>query len=543
MVIALRPRSGEPWLLGLHQCRCEREWTREDRELFKGISYRLTDALTSFLLHQDLRQSEERYRSLFENSVDGIFVSAPDGQMLDANPALCRMLGCDDRHELIRRADEHWQQFRDLHRARLAAGAAGIQAQLSCHDGRHIWVEIRTQPVYSKDAQVRYYQSIVRDVTEAKRAQQELMDSERKFRVLAESVPAAIWFYDGDALLYANSAAMTLTADLGAGLERLHPLARVESEVREAGVEAQQRGLLQGKPVSRREARIRAGDGQTRWVDYMTAAINYNGRPATLHTAFDITERKNAQAQLVRLIEENRQLLRQCLIIQEEERKSLAHDLHDELGQYLTAIKADAVSIARRSADRFHEIHEGANAIVTACNHLHQVLRYIMQQLRPAAIAELGLVETLRSTAKRWQAHHHGISCRFQAQGELGDLGDAVNITLYRVMQECLTNVARHAHATKVEVTLARRGPGRRRRSRDGRQQATENTLHPGVHLTVRDNGKGYSETSGPAGLGLLGMRERVTSLGGCLTITSRPGSGTCVSAVIPIRREIPVRH
>ena len=146
----------------------------------------------------------------------------------------------------------------------------------------------------------------------------------------------------------------------------------------------------------------------------------------------------------------------------------------------------------------------------------------IIRQLRPTALDHLGLSETLRDAVSAWRARHPEISCELKMEGEVEGLGEAVNITIYRIVQECLTNVVRHAAARSVEVQVSRA------------QDAARGDV---VRVTVRDDGKGLAQDGDrdSARYGLMGMRERVQALDGDFSIETRPGHGVTVCAVIPV--------
>jgi two-component system sensor histidine kinase UhpB len=231
----------------------------------------------------------------------------------------------------------------------------------------------------------------------------------------------------------------------------------------------------------------------------------------------DITEHKLArQAELQ--LEQNRQLTRVIQTRLEEERRSIARELHDELGQCVTAIKTIGAAIANRTKDVEPESHNNALTIVSVASHIYDVVHGIIRQLRPTALDHLGLSETLRDTVSAWRKRHPDIACELRFEGAIEGMGETINITIYRIVQECLTNVARHAMAERVEINVAR--------SSDS------------VRVTVRDNGKGFAEHEGkPTRFGLIGMRERVQALAGEFHMDSGPGRGTTVTASLPVAR------
>ncbi|HEX6828961.1 MAG TPA: histidine kinase, partial [Burkholderiales bacterium] len=194
----------------------------------------------------------------------------------------------------------------------------------------------------------------------------------------------------------------------------------------------------------------------------------------------------------------NRQLARQLLRVQEEERRALAHELHDELGQYLAAIQAEATAIARPGGQCPPRARDGADAIIGSVREIIRRVRGMLQRLRPETLESLGLEEAVRELVEGWRARNPDVECRLELAAPLGAIDDAAGIAAYRVVQEALTNVARHARARRVMVRLAR-GSGRERDA---------------LEITVRDDGIGRIPEP-QRGFGLLGMRERVEALGG----------------------------
>ena len=216
------------------------------------------------------------------------------------------------------------------------------------------------------------------------------------------------------------------------------------------------------------------------------------------------------------------ELSRRLIALQEEERRGIARELHDELGQYFSAIKVDAISIERAlgAGTEAAAPRRSAQAIVEAADHMHAIARGMLQRLRPAGLDELGLAACLQDLAETWE-QRHGVECAFLPAGELGELPEAVAITAYRIVQECLSNVARHAGATRATVRLARGAEA--------------------LMLSVEDDGRGLMTGAGPGGglgtpgLGLRGMRERAAALGGSLAVDASPTGGVRVSAVLPL--------
>lgn len=228
-----------------------------------------------------------------------------------------------------------------------------------------------------------------------------------------------------------------------------------------------------------------------------------------------LLRRVEAEARLADSLAENRRLSLSHVAVQEDERKQLARELHDELGQHLNAIKIDAVAI-RDWSESQHDVHDSACAIVNGTDHVQNIIRDRLRQLRPVGLDELGLSAALEHLVANWRARNPGTSAQLSINTGIDGLHEHENITLYRIAQEALNNVAKHARAAEVNINVASEARG--------------------LALTIADNGTGSADWNSTGGLGLVGMRERVEALGGRLEITSTPGHGFCVSVAMPER-------
>ncbi|HWW78857.1 MAG TPA: sensor histidine kinase [Steroidobacteraceae bacterium] len=235
----------------------------------------------------------------------------------------------------------------------------------------------------------------------------------------------------------------------------------------------------------------------------------------------ELRRRQLAEAQLEAALTDNRRLSQQYVRLQEAERKSLARELHDELGQYLNVIKLDAVAIRDGRLTDPTSLREQAGAIVTNSNHIHTVLTSLIRQLRPVGLDELGLGAALEHCIDTWRPRLPDVRLNLELSGEFGDLTEAVTLTVYRVVQEGLNNIAKHAAASQVTMRLERTPPG--------------NGSPDFVTVTITDDGVGVDTKVPTQGLGLIGMRERVAALAGHLEVSSTPGSGFQLKARIPV--------
>ena len=222
---------------------------------------------------------------------------------------------------------------------------------------------------------------------------------------------------------------------------------------------------------------------------------------------------------LERSVQRNQRLSRQLIQVQEDEQQRLARELHDELGQCLSAIHADAVAILRHGEQKYPPVRESAAAIVDVTRRIMSTVRTMLQRLRPETLDALGLREALRELMNTWRQRSPGVHCALHLEGDLDELNEAVNITVYRAIQESLTNVAKHACARHVVVEVAR-------------ERSAQADV---VRLRVEDDGVGSNAVSSGRGLGLLGMRERVTALGGRVNVDGRPGKGYRLQIELPL--------
>lgn len=210
--------------------------------------------------------------------------------------------------------------------------------------------------------------------------------------------------------------------------------------------------------------------------------------------------------------QQNRSLTQHSLQIQEDERRHLSQELHDELGQSLTAIKVLASASAHDHADTPKIIR----SITDICDHLINVVRSMMQQLHPLVLIELGLKASLEDLVNHWQDRNPQMTIELQCDDDVDMLDQAMSIQLFRVIQECLTNINRHADAKLVTIML-------------------EINEADQLLLKVSDDGQGCDIDQVASGFGLLGMRERVKSLDGEFAMLSKPGHGMTITATIPL--------
>jgi PAS domain S-box-containing protein len=358
---------------------------------------------------------------------------------------------------------------------------------------------------------------------ERRSTEEALRESEARFRTIFEYSPVAIFVTDlENTIIDANPAACQLHGSKRAQLLGQSVLDLIPPEQRTktgASVPKFARGewhLTQSFAWTRR--------GEAIPIAVTASRIEYAGRDAVLLHVRDVSEHKRTEARLRNSREQLRALSRRVENAREKERRRIAREVHDELGQALTGLKLEVAWLGKHLvADgrangnaKFLSKIESMSGLI---DETLQSVRKITTELRPGVLDALGLVAAVEWQAQEFQ-NRTGIRCRARTTSRTLTMEPEVSTAVFRIFQEILRNVVRHAHATKVEIEL----------------KATPSNLL----LVVRDNGRGISELEGsaPSSLGLLGMRERALAFGGEVEICGIPAEGTIVTVYVPIAGE-----
>jgi two-component system, NarL family, sensor histidine kinase UhpB len=220
----------------------------------------------------------------------------------------------------------------------------------------------------------------------------------------------------------------------------------------------------------------------------------------------EISDKFNRMAStLEQSIRNNHRLTQQIIHLQEEERKKLARDLHDEIGQYLTAVHIDASAMV--AAKKLTVARESATAIAQITRQMMFTIQDLLARLRPRVLDELGLSLALAELIHHWHDRNRNIMVVNEISNHLSQPDESVAVTVYRILQECLTNISKHAAASRVTIVVA--------------------DTEDGLSMRVEDDGRGFDASLPSRGYGLAGMQERVEGLMGSMNITSAHGQGT----------------
>ncbi len=387
-----------------------------------------------------------------------------------------------------------------------------------------IWVEGYAAPLREADGGIVWH-GILNDVTHQKHIEQERRNDEERLKLALAAARMGVWEWDiqSNAVFWSPECYEMLGSDgFDETMDGFTNL--VHAEDRERIMHAVQQAITE-KVVFSAEFRVTRTDGKQLWLlNLGRAQYNAQGVPTRMiGIAQDITERKRAEAELEKSLEQVRSLALHVQNVREEERKRIAREIHDEWGQALAGLKFDLFWLENHLvADdpaALRLCQEKAHTMTELIGSTIEVGRKIATELRPRILDDLGLVIALRWQAQEFQTRT-GIHCNFVALPEDLTVSAEQATALFRIFQETLTNVARHAQATTINAYLKKQDDC--------------------LRLKVRDNGRGITvqEMSRPGSLGLVGMRERVLPFGGKIRIRGKAGKGTIVIVSLPLQKE-----
>lgn len=354
------------------------------------------------------------------------------------------------------------------------------------------------------------------DITERKRAEAELKASEQKYKLLFESNPLSMWMLSlpDYNIIDVNHVTLqqygyTKEEFLNLSVLDLRPVEDIEKF--KTNTHSEFRGIYHAGIW-----RHKKKNGNIMYIDIVTHDIMYKGQETRLVLANDVTEKYIAEEKLKESYEEIRNLTGHLQNVREEERLHIAREIHDELGQLLTVLKMDVSWLNKKTDSENVFAKEKLAEILTLIDTTVKTVRRIASELRPSLLDDLGLLPAMEWHLEEFE-RRSGITKEFHTPETELHLPDSLKIGLFRILQESLTNVARHSGAKNVSVSLFQKDKQ--------------------LILTIKDNGNGIEEK--PPGsrktLGLLGMKERTTMMGGEYNITSVKGEGTTVTVVVPL--------
>jgi PAS domain S-box-containing protein len=466
-----------------------------------------------------LRESEERFRRYFELGLIGMTMMSPSKGILDVNDELCRILGYE-REELLHKS---WADLThpddiasDLMQfERVVAGEIdgySLDKRWVRKDGRIIYSIMAARCVRRLDGTVDYFIGLVQDITARKMAEEKLRRSEALLAegqrisqtgswVLSLVTGALSWSLEHYRLWGVNPDSFEVTL---ASTRLL-----IFADDRDATVNEFDTAIRERRGVHA-EFRVVRPNGTVRHMLSVGQPVQTESGSCEEYvgTVMDVTDRKVEEAA-------RQELRRQLIAAQEDERRRIALEMHDHFGQQLSALVLK-MSELRRDLGRRVGFARELESLERIARQLDRDLEQIVGRLRPTALDDLGLVAALTEYVTQWSELFH-VAAELHTNGTKADrLGSELETALYRITQEALNNVAKHARAKHVSVLIDQR---------DDR-----------VSVIVEDDGVGFDPERPSARFGLAGMRDRARLLGGLVDIESRSGRGTTVVARIPLK-------
>jgi PAS domain S-box-containing protein len=459
-----------------------------------------------------------------------------DGSLIMMNDAGLRMIEADSLEQVVGHCvyplvvEPHRRQFQTLIE-RTFQGETGILAfEIVGLKGTRRWLEIHATPLRDETGRITAAVSVTRDITVKKRSEEALKESEARHRIVMRATNDVIWDWDlqTNALWWSDNffevfgyRRETMEAGVEAWMTRLHPddRDRVLNDIFLA--------IQEKRQIWSDEYRLRRADGSYTYV-YDRGYIHLDGEGSAVRMTgafMDITARKQAEELLRNSRDELRALSSHLQSVREQERARIARELHDEFGQVLTGLKIDLswlgdVLRTLGKSKKVKQLGDRTRIMNRLVDESIATIRKLVAELRPAVLDHLDLVEALEWQARDFQQRTR-IACDFRCALVGVDLDQDHKTAVFRIVQEALTNVARHAKAAQVTICLEEAGDQ--------------------LHLVVEDNGRGITdhEIASPSSFGILGMQERAELLGGQLLLYGRPDFGTIVSVRFPTKPEI----
>ncbi|MBA4065593.1 MAG: hypothetical protein C0501_18140 [Isosphaera sp.] len=514
-----------------------------------AVSYDITPRVEA---ERSLRASEERFRLLVENARDhAIFGLSPEGVVTTWNEGAERVFGYA-ADEIVGRTgdvfftpDDRAAGLPERERATAAAeGKAGDDNWAVRKDGSRFWASGASSAVRDEAGRLTGFAKVVRDRTEARAAEEAIRRAEEQLRQALAAARMGLWWWDVPTDTHTRDANLNRMLGLPPARTRqslAEFLGRVHPDERAAVRAAFDRAVREGRELAT-EFRVVWPDGTVRWLRDQGDVF---GQPddGTLHMSgavMDVTERKEAEealrqardelearvagrtaelqvayAALEEQFAQRREMARRMSTASEQQRERISRELHDEMGQLLAGLGLGLKALEGKSTDP-----DAVRRLQALADRIGREAHRIALELRPTALDDLGLAAALRNYAEEW-AGRTGVAVDLRLPDAADRFPPEVETAAYRIVQEALTNVVKHAAATRVSVVVERR-PGQ-------------------LTAIVEDDGRGFEpdalgEPRRPGDpLGLAGMRERAALVGGSVEVESSPGKGTTVYARLPL--------
>jgi PAS domain S-box-containing protein len=477
---------------------------------------------THLALYQKHKSLEGMFRDVIEFAPDAFVIAETDGTIVQINAQAEQLFGYSRQELLGLRVEalmpaslrSAHEGYRNAYLEQPRKLIMGVGVQCLRKDGTEFPADVNLSPLQT--GRGRLLMAVVRDASERKKREEQSQEAARYARSLIEVSPDPMVMIDTRGQI----------TDVNVAAERMTGLSReqlIGSDAASKFTEPErlyrgfQQVAIQGH-VSDYPMTIRHISG--RLTEVMCNANVYRNQQSEIIGVFasarDMTESRRIQQEIMVSRQRVRELAAQSEAVREEEKKHIAREVHDELGQVLTALRMDLSFLGMQSSPQDLVLMKKIQDMKALVDRAIQGVRNVASNLRPAAL-DMGLVAAIEWLCTEFTRNTE-TPCAFHADQASTDLDEAWSMVMFRIVQESLTNITRYAQASSVNVTMERRGQF--------------------LWLEVRDNGRGFdpAEVAKKKSYGLLGMRERAIILGGRVKIISAQGQGTMVDVTIPIK-------
>lgn len=474
-----------------------------------------------------LQQSEARYRSIVQEQTEIVSRLRVDGSYIFANETFLKFFGKSSAELLnsgwhpIVYQDDLLRVNAEISKLSLENPVVMIENRVYSSDGQVHWMQFSNRGLFDADGQLVEIQSVGRDISDRKQIEMNLRESEARFQVMTANVPGMVFQCTqreaGFNFTYISNGAEWLLGVSATVIEHdaNEFLARILPEYVDA--------FNQSLTHSHREMTLWNWEGRVLSADNGIKWINLRATPRMLAgggciwdgVAVNVTESKGIEEKLLHSQQMLRELSAHLENIREDEHRHIAREIHDELGQALTALRMDVSLVRLNFGEANPELLTHLQSMSQRVQRTVDIVRHITSSLRPGAL-DMGIVAALEWLAEEFTGYTQ-IQCELALNDGNIALDEFSATAVFRIVQESLTNIARHAQATQVEVIVTR----------------SEDELC----FEVCDNGTGFDPGAieNCKSFGLIGIRERVAMLSGHFEIESRQGAGTCLRVHIPV--------
>jgi PAS domain S-box-containing protein len=471
-----------------------------------------------------LAENEMRMRAIIDAEPECVKLLDAQGRLLTMNPAGLAMVEADALEQVVGEsilavvAPEFRDAFADLMRRVFQGESGTLEFEVVGLRGTRRLLDTHAVPLRDPAGRITALLGITRDITDRKRTERALRESEERLRLVTRATNDAVWDWDlaTDTVWWGDGfhnlfgyAAHEIEPSFEAWHNRLHP------EDRERVIERIRSTIDTGLTFWVDEYRFLRRDGTYADIYDRGYVIHADGRPVRMvGSMMDVTDRKRAEGQL-------RGLAARLEAIREEERTRIAREIHDQLGQALTALKMDLAWLAKKLPPRGTALRSKLEGMEGVIDGTMDAMHRIVAELRPGVLDDLGLPAAIRWLASEFQDRTH-IRCTTSVTGEEPVVATGQATAVFRILQEALTNVARHARARHVDIRF--------------------HVLPTALELVVADDGRGITpdEAQNRRTLGILGIRERAATWHGQVTVLGEAGRGTTLRVFMPIAPPVP---